>query len=465
MKEYDLIVVGGGAAAFSAMLKATELRASVAMVEKGVLGGTCVNVGCVPSKHLLTTAEHYKELTGSKHKGVSHPQAFLDFKKVMQNKNQLVLGLRKAKYETVLKSAGADFYSGKAEFISMNSVRVGGKLLRAKKFVVATGSSTIIPSIKGIDESGFLTNVSALELKKVPESMIVIGGGPLGLEFAQMFSRFGSKVTVLQRGERVIPREEPEAAKALAQYLKQEGIQIYVGADVLSVEKRGETRFVTALVGSKKRVFKANAILLASGRNPNARGFGLEEVGVKIGKRGEIMVNEFLQTTVESIYAAGDCTGEPMLETVAGKAGAIAAENAIKGNKKEIDLRVLPHAIFTNPQVASVGMTEEIANAKNFACNCRVLEMKNVPKALIIEDPRGLVKMVADSKTNRILGVTIVSPIAAEIIHEAAMIVKNNMTIQEVIDTTHVFPTLAEALKICAQSYYRDISKLSCCVE
>ncbi len=465
MKVYDLIVIGGGAAAFSAVLKARELGAKVALAEKGILGGTCVNVGCVPSKHLLSAAEHYHELSKVKHAGIIHQNAFVDFKKIVENKNRLVNGLRKSKYEDLLKGSGADFYPGTAEFISKSEIMAAKRILKGRNFVIATGSSTSVPAIIGIEKVNYLTNIEALNLKHLPKSMIVVGGGALGLEFAQMFARFGTKVTVLQNKERILPREEPEVSEALHKLLQKEGIQIYLNASVKEASQKGSSKEVKVLMNGKIKMIKAEVLLIAAGRTPNSGKMGLEKAGVNTGKKGEIVVDDYLRSSSQNIYAAGDVLGEPMLETVAGREGGIASENALRGNIKKMDFSVIPHAVFTDPQVASVGLTDAVANKMGYSCSCRVIGMEKIPKAIIIGDTRGLIKMVADNKTKRILGVSILAPMASEMIHEAAMMLKNKMTVDDAMGMVHVFPTLSEAIKTVAQSYYKDIDKLSCCVE
>lgn len=462
MKAFDLIVVGGGAAAFSAAIKANQLGVKTALIERGTLGGTCVNVGCVPSKYLLTVAEQYRESQQTKH-GVICGTPRLDFKQVIQDKRALVASLRQEKYAEVLHGLEhVTLIEGSARFTSKHQIRVGEKTVSAKKFVVATGSSTNVP-VQGAKDVGFLTNVEALDLEEVPKCLVVVGGGPLGLEFAQAFSRFGSQVTVLQRGPRILMRHEPEAAQALHDCLEKEGIRIMTNVLVEKAERKKDKKVLYANVDGKPESFECDEFLMAAGRTPNTKELNLKAAGVRVGKRGEIIVDDELRTSAPHVWAAGDVAGEPMLETVAGRDGGIAANNALTGKPRKRVLDVVPDAVFTDPQVAHVGLTDEMANAQKYACNCRILPMEHVPKAVIVGDTRGLIKMVADTNTNRILGVSMVSPLAADMIHEAAMIIKNQMTVDDVIDTLHVFPTLSEAIKICAQTYHADVSKLSCC--
>lgn len=463
MEKYDLIILGGGSAAFGAAIKAVDLGVKVAMIEKGTIGGTCVNVGCVPSKHLLGVGEiNYYRNHG--HTGLN-VNSSLDFVSIMNEKREIIEDLRKRRYIDVIDALGITLVRGQAVFDSKNEVKVNGRTLYADKFVIATGSSSYIPPIEGINSVDFLTNVEAMELSELPESMIVLGGRSLGLEFAQMFAHFGTKVTILQRSPRIIPEEESIISDYLKAYLEEEGINIQTGAGVKSVRKENSTIVITALFGEEMKEFKAKKLLVATGRKPNTRDLHLEKAGVKIDENGAIIVDDEMRTTSPNIYAAGDVLGEPMLETVAGKGGSIAAENVLADKRKKMDFSAVPHAVFTTPQVASVGLTEEKAEKKGIACRCSTIPMELVPRAVLAKDTRGLIKMVIDDKTERILGVHILASLAADMIHEGTLAVKYGMTIDDIIDTVHVFPTITEAIKLVAQSFRKDISKMSCCAE
>lgn len=466
-KTYDLAVVGGGAAAFAASIKAADLGATVAMIEKGALGGTCVNVGCVPTKFLLTAGDKWYSAKNHAVHGLEIEPKRLDFARLMAQKDEMVLGQRQAKYSDVLDGLDSvELIQGHALFLSDHELSVDGNgTVKADKFVVATGSSAQIVKIQGLEDVDYLTNIEALELKELPRSMIVLGGRAVGLEFGQIFSRFGSRVTILQRSERIIPEEEPEISDALRRYLEDEGTSIETGVGLESVRKDGDDIVVTATVGGNSREFRAEKLLVATGRRPNTTELGLEKTGVELDAHGAIKVNDELQTTAANIWAAGDVIGEPMLETVAAKEGSIASHNALNGAKKKTDFSAVPHAVFTVPQAASVGLTDKQANEMGIKCKCRTLEMSMVPKALIALDTRGLIKMVTEADSGRILGVHILSPIASELIHEATLAVKFKLTIDDIIDTVHIFPAVSEAIKLVAQSFKRDIGKMSCCIE
>jgi len=463
MEKYDLIILGSGSAAFGAAIKAVDLGAKVAMIENGTIGGTCVNVGCVPSKHLLRVGEiNYYRNHG--HAGLDVTSS-LDFARTINEKREVVEGLRKGRYIDVIDALGISLVRGQAVFVSKNEVKVNNKILPADKFIIATGSSPHILPIEGIDGIDYLTNVEAMELSELPESMIVLGGRALGLEFAQMFAHFGTKVTVLQRSPRIIPEEESIISDYLKAYLEEEGINVQTNTSLKSVRKKNGNIVVAAMVGEEKKEFKAEKLLMATGRRPNTEDLGRERAGVQVDKNGAVIVDEEMKTTSPNIWAAGDVLGEPMLETVAGKEGSIAAENALTGRGKKMDLTVVPHAVFTMPQVASVGLTEKKAEEKGIICRCSAIPMELVPRAVLAKDTRGLVKMVIDAKTERILGLHILASMAADMIHEGVLAVKYGLTIDDIIDTVHVFPTMTEAVKLAAQSFRRDISKMSCCVE
>ncbi|MCL4436361.1 MAG: mercury(II) reductase [Thaumarchaeota archaeon] len=469
MEEFDFVIIGSGSAAFAAAIKASEFDAKkVAMIERGTIGGTCVNVGCVPSKRLLTVGETYY-YNGHDYKGVEVKSGAVDLESIVKQKDDIVLNLRTAKYSNVVESLpNTKFIKGLAQFISKNQVKVNSQVITGKKFLIATGSTPSIPKIEGIDQGDYLTNVEALSLKDLPETMLIVGGRALALEFAQIYAHLGTEVTLLQRSSRIVPEEEPEISDALRTYLEEEGIIIHTGVSVKKIENRHGSKVITAGVeGRGEKEFEGEQVLMATGRTPNTFGLGLERTGVKLSEEGAILVDDEMKTTAPHIWAAGDVLGKPMLETVAAKEGSIAAENALatSNTKRTMDFSAIPHAIFTMPQVASVGLTDAEAVAKGYQCNCSVLDMSLVPKAQITGDTRGLVKMVIDNETGRILGVHILSALAADIIHEAVLAVNLKLTIDYIIDTVHIFPTMAESIKLVAQSFRKDISKMSCCTD
>jgi mercuric reductase len=436
------------------------------MVEKGTIGGTCVNVGCVPSKNLLRAGELRYYDTNRDFPGIRPGRTALEFRKVIEQKDQIVRGLRKEKYSDVLKSLpSTKLFRGNARFVSKTRVRVDGINVDGRKFIVASGSSPRIPQIPGIDRVDYLTNVEALSLRDRPDSMVILGGRALGLEFAQMYAHMGTKVTVLQRSERIIPEEEPAISDGLRQYLEEEGIKIKTGVQVKQVDEKNGEKVVVAETSGKEFEEHADELLMATGREPNTKDLGLEVIGAKLRQDGAVKVNREMHTTANNVWAAGDVIGDPMLETIAAKEGATAAENALLGTHKKIDFLPVPRAVFTSPQFASVGLTEKEAEEGGYECACRTVEMSKVPKAITIRETRGLIKMVAEARTGIVLGVHILADNAADIIHEGVLAVKYKLTIDDIIDTVHVFPTLAESTKLVAISFRKNIEELSCCSE
>ncbi len=464
--QYDLVILGGGAAAFSAAIRADRNGAKALMVDGGTIGGTCVNVGCIPSKRLLSVGDQFFRVANRPLPGLRLEDGWsAEFRAVIRSKDRLVTALRKAKYADVLASLkGVRYVRGRASFVSPHEVKVGKGRYQGNAFVIATGSSPTVPPIPGIQDVDYLTNVEALSLRDRPDSMIVLGGRALGLEFAQMFQHLGTQVTLLQRSPRILPEEEPEISEQLEHYLREDGIQVHAGVELLSASQRKGRKIVAARVGGRKRVFDADALLLATGRTPNTAGLNLPAAGVEVKEDASVKVDAGMRSTARHVYAAGDVIGKPMLETTAAKEGYVAAENALKDRGLTVDYRAVPHAVFTNPAVASVGLTDAEANrSAGVRCACNTALLEKVPKAVIVDDTRGLVKIVAEAKTHKILGVHVLASLAPDMIHEGVLAVKHGLTLEDIIDTVHVFPTHSEGIKLAALSFFEDIDKLSCC--
>ncbi len=467
MNKYDLIIIGGGAGAFAAAIRANELKIKTLLVNAGLpLGGTCVNVGCVPSKTLLWAGEMMHQAKNHGIPGVELEVKNFDFKKVVQDELSLVERLRIEKYEKVLNSLEhVTFREGNAEFVSPNEIEVNGERLSAKKFIIAVGSTANIPPIEHIREVGYITHIEALKLEKQPKELIVVGAGPVGLEFSQMYSRFGTKVTLLEYGPSIFGAGEPELISKLSEILGNEGITIYTGAEATKARVENGKKVLTFEKDGKEKEVTADEILLAAGKTPNTKGLLLEKAQVEIDTKQAVVVNEFFVTSNPAIFAVGDVTNFPLrLETTAGREGTLAAENAIKGSQNSIDYNAVPYTIFTDPQYASVGFTEERQSKETGVCACRTVSFANVPKAAVIRRTEGLIKMGIDPKTKQILGVHILAPNAGDLIAEAMMLVKNKNTIDDITSSLPVFPTMSEAIKIVALSFTKDISKLSCCI-
>ena len=469
--SYDLIILGQGSAAFAAAIKANDLGVKTALVgsnaTKGTLvGGTCVNVGCIPSKRLITVGTLFHNASRNSFEGIHYSKGKLNFKQVIQQKDELVKRFRREKYAKVLKNLEkVTFYKGLGRFASKNEVKVGNETLTGGKFLIATGAKANALKLKGIETIDYLTNEEALSLKELPGSMCVIGGRALGLEFAQMYAQLGTNVTVLQRSVRILPEGEPEVSDVLTEHLEEMGITIHTDVTLNWVSEKGSRKIVNASINGKSFNVTCEQLLLATGRTPNTNHIDLPNAGVKTDDRGFVVVNDEMQTSAPHVWAAGDVIGEPMLETIAAKEGAVAVGNALTQEKKKIIFDEVPSAVFTYPEVASIGLTEAQAEKRGIKCSCTVLPLELVPKSSVIGEMRGVVKLVINRETKQILGLHMVAPHAADIIHEGVLAVKFKLTIDNIIDTVHVFPTLSEGIKLAAQSFYKDVGQLSCCTE
>lgn len=472
---FDLLILGSGTTAFAAALTAQEFGKTSVLTEERIVGGTCVNRGCLPSKNLIEAAKLIFDAREPRYPGLSSCPMKLDFPALIAQKDEVIRGYRNKKYESLL---GGSFRieEGHVEFVDPHTVRVGDKQLSGRVVLIATGSRPVVPAIEGLDSvpyltSDLLTSGEAVELKELPKSLLVIGGGYIALELGQMFSRFGTAVTILDRNPRLLFRGyEPEVGVAVRGAFADEGLQVVVNASVRSVREEGAEVVLTAEVGGRERHYRAEKLLVATGRRPNSDTIAIERAGVAVNPRGEVVVDEFLRTNVPHIFAAGDVIGRQfgsqMATPVGSRDGGIAARNALSGGElRKVDHRVIPRVIFIDPPVAVVGQTDAEAVAAGHPCWCNAIPMSLVPRAGAIRDTRGFVKMVANAETGEVLGVTMVGNSAGEVIHEAAMAMKFGATVQDFIDLLHVYPTMAEALKIVAISRFKDPSKLSCCAE
>jgi mercuric reductase len=467
MKTFDLIIIGGGAGAFAAAIRAAELKAQAVIVNAGLpLGGTCVNVGCIPSKRLLWAAQIMHMAKNHRMPGIDLQLKGFDFQTVIRDELDLVARMRREKYEKVPHGLEkVTFLEGYAKFTSGNEVRVDGETLRAGRMIIATGSKAIAPPVKGLKETGYLTHVEALKLQNLPERLIIIGAGPVSIELAQMFVRFGSKVTIVKRSPGILRFAEAELTQRLAQILTAEGIEIVTG-DVIDHARSENGQKVLALtVDGKKLEVAADEILAATGKTPNTGNLGMETAGVALDEKKAVVVSDYFQTSQPHIFAVGDVARLPArFEPSAGREGTLAAENALTGSMYRIDYDTVPFTIFTDPQLTGVGLTEAEQMKRLGTCDCRTVSFDQVPKAIIMNRTEGLIKMVAHPSTRKIMGVHILAPEAGELIAQAMMLVKNKHTVEDVINALPMFPTLSESLKAVALSFDKDLSRLSCCV-
>jgi mercuric reductase len=454
--DYDLVIVGSGGAAFAAAIRATTLGARVAIVERGKVGGTCVNVGCVPSKTLLAAAGTYHCAGHHPFAGVPTATGPVDFASVIAQKDELVAGLQQAKYLDLADDYGFEVIQGTARFTGPDTLDVDGRSLRAGAFMVATGAEPAVPDLPGLADVGYLTSTTAMELTELPARLVVIGAGFVGMEQSELFARLGSDVSVVGR---LAPRAEPELAEWMSRVFADEGIYVH-DARATTVERTAEGIVVTCDDGSS---CVGDAVLVATGRRPRTAGLDLDAAGVKLDEHGFVVVDDTQRTSNPTIWAAGDVVGGPQFVYVAAAQGTVVADNAIGGGERRMDYIGLPAVTFTSPQLASTGMTEAEALAAGHRCDCRVVQLDQIPRALVNRDTRGAIKVVIDVDTRKVLGVHAVAEGAGELMLAATYVIKFGLTVEDVGGTWAPYLTMSEALKLAAQSLRGDVKKLSCC--
>ncbi|MEO8222810.1 MAG: mercury(II) reductase [Specibacter sp.] len=472
--DYDLAIIGSGGGAFAAAIRATNLGKRVLMVERGTVGGTCVNTGCIPSKALLAAAEvrHVAMDAPGRFAGISTSAAPVEMAELIEAKRLLVETMRAEKYVDLAADYGWEIRHGTAVFTGKPSepfLEITGPdgsstRVSAEHYLVATGSAPWIPPVQGLADVEYLTSTSAMELDELPHSMLVLGGGYVALEQAQLFARLGTRVTMIVRS-RLASTEEPEAAHALMGVFADEGIRVVPWATLASIRTdlaSGEVVAIADVSGGQEE-FRAARVLIATGRRPVTEELNLDVVGVKTGDRGEILVQNTLRSTNPRIWAAGDVTGHPEFVYVAAAHGTLMVENAFNEAGRDVDYRHLPRVTFTSPALAAVGMTDKEANQAGIRCTCRVLPLEYVPRALVNRDTRGFIKIVADADTGRILGITAVGKEAGDIAAAGVYILEAGMSVEQVANLWSPYLTMAEGIKITAQSFTTDVSKLSCC--
>jgi len=449
-REFDLVVLGSGSAAFAAAIRARDLGARVLMVERGIIGGTCVNVGCVPSKSLLASSER---LDG-------HPGALAE---ALARKGELVSRLRQAKYIDLIEEYGIELRTGEGRLADPHAVTVDGETISADAILIATGARPAVPPISGLERTGYLTSTTALEVTEPPHRLAVVGANAVGLELGQMFGNFGARVTFIDL-LRVAPFEEPEISEAIRAVLQQAGHAVLEGATVTRVCTEGAGKLLEGTAAGEPFRIEADELLIATSRTPNTEGLGLAEVGVETDARGAVLVDQYQRSSVPSIYAAGDVTNQPQFVYVAAAAGAAAAQNALgDGDRATLDFSNLPRIIFTRPQIAAAGLTEQQARERGFEVDISVLPLEAIPRALVNGDARGLFKLIAERGSRRLLGASIIADSAGEVIQSVVLAIKAGLTIDELASTWAPYLTMAEGLKLAAQTFERDVAKLSCC--
>ena len=451
---WDLLVLGTGGAAMAAGIEARGRGKSVLLVEHGQLGGTCLNIGCVPSKNLLAAAgQRHRALTG-RFPMVPTSAGEVDLPALMEEKQDLIDTMRQAKYAAVADAHGFPVTTGHARFVDEEALDVDGQRLTAPAYVIATGATPHIPALPGLNGVEYLTSTTAMELTDLPSSMIVIGGGYVGLEQAQLWAHLGVQVTVVGR---FAPHAEPEIANVLRTVFEDDGITVIEerAASVAETTAGVVVRTANGLAATAER------LLVAAGRSADTGGLGLDVAGVKTDARGFIRVDESQRTSNPRIFAAGDVSGAPQYVYVAAQTGRAAAAGAL-GAPITVDYRGLPAVTFTTPQIASAGQTEAQALAAGQTCDCRVLSAQDIPRALANRDTRGAVKLVAQADTGKILGVHAALDGAGEVMLAATYAIKFGLTVNDLADTWAPYLTMSESVRIAA-GLFRSDKPTSCC--
>jgi mercuric reductase len=465
MSDNDLhiAVIGSGGSAMAAALKLAERGAWVTLIERGTIGGTCVNVGCVPSK-IMIRAAHVAHLrrTSPFDEGIAAVEPYIDRPRLLAQQQARVDELRHAKYEGILEDNPAiTVLQGEARFIDANTLQVTGadgteSEVCFDRAFIGTGARPTIPPVPGLSDTPYWTSTTALASDTIPERLVVIGASVVAVELAQAFARLGSEVTILARS-RLFSREDPAVGEAIETAFQAEGIKVLNDTQASQIRYTNEEFVLATNVGE----LRADRLLVAVGRTPNTDRLNLEAIGVETA-RGAILVDDGLRTTVPDIYAAGDCTDQPQFVYVAAAGGSRAAVNMTGGDAR-LDLSAMPEVVFTEPQIATVGLSEADAEASGYVTDSRTLTLDNVPRALVNFDTGGFIKMVAERESGRLLGVQSVAGEAGELIQTAVMALRARMTVNEIADELFPYLTMVEGLKLCAQTFTKDVKQLSCC--
>ncbi len=461
--DYDLAVIGSGASAFAASIKARGLGARVLMVERGTLGGTCLNVGCIPSKALLRAAETFYQAEHHPFAGVETVALSADLSAIVRQKDELVAGLRQVKYADLIEAYDWEFLSGEAHFIDAETIAVGDRRLRADSYLLATGTRPAIPPIPGLAKSGYLTSTTALSLDRLPASLAVIGSGYVGLELGQLFVHLGSEVVFLQRREHLFATYEPEVGEAFGAVLEQVGARVLTGTQINRVERVGDRRRLTIARNDRDELLEVEEVLVATGRQPNVEALNLPAAEVALNARGAPVVDVQLRTTNPRVFAAGDVRLGPQFVYVAAYEGGLAAENALTEAGKSVELSAVPGVVFTEPQVATVGLTRQQAEEQGLSVRVVCLPLAIVHRAIVNREQDGVFVLLAEAQSERILGAQVVASNAGDVIYAATLAVKHGLTVSDLVNSFAPYLTMAEGLRLSAVAFHRDVAKLSCC--
>lgn len=453
----DILILGSGTTAFAAARLGAAQGKKVLMVEQSHLGGTCVNWGCIPSKTLIDKAEMYHAARRGMNWGLNLTAGQPDCTTLMSLKRQAVQTVRESHYQYELENTpNLDVLRGHAAFISPHEVQIGSEIIRCAQILIATGGTPRVLHIPGLDEVNYLTSYSALHLPCFPESLLILGGGVIALEMGQMFSRFGTKVTILERGPFLLSEFDTRLTRQFQQILEAEGIRFLFNADTQRVQQRGNGVCLSAQVGTETLELCAERLMLAVGTAPASEGIGLEKAGVQTLSTGFIRVDRQLRTTTPGIWAAGDVTGAPMIAPAGAREAMTAMENMLDpAAAATIDHRLTPMAVFVDPEFATVGMSRLTAEANGIKALENYVELNRVPKAHVMGERAGGFLLCAEQSSGRVLGVQMLAPRAADIIHEATLAIRFGLSVVDLATTVHVYPSISDGLRLAAQDNAR----------
>jgi len=448
MEERDVVIVGGGPAGYVAAIRVSQLGGKVTLVEEKKLGGICLNTGCVPTKFLLHSVELYEAIKTAEQCGISAAEVSFDLSKMQASKNRVVSTLVSG-VQSLLAGNKVEVVKGRAKLTPSKQVEIDSgqgkkQVIQAKKIIIATGSKSIVLPIPGADSPDIMDPEGVLDLNHIPRSLVMIGGGVVGVEMATILAKLGCKVSIVEMMPHILPAQDAELTSVLSDALKKDGVEIYCGTRVSRIEDVKGGKLAILSEGEEEQKLEAEAVAVSVGQKPNVEGLGLDECGVAIDKGG-VQANERMETNVPNIYAAGDVAGGIMLAYVSYAEGKVAAENAM-GRDSKIDYQAVPQCIFTLPEMASVGLTEEEAIAQEYEIRIGRFPFLGNSMATILGERRGLVKIITEQKYGQILGVHIIGPRATSLIPEAALAIKLEVTPKEIVATMHAHPTLSEAV-------------------
>lgn len=461
--DTDLLIIGGGSAGFAAAIEARQLGARVVMVEKGTLGGTCVNVGCVPSKFFLRAAELAHLAATHPYRGIETSLDAVDLAALRRQQHALIDALRAEKYEALVDYYGWELIRGTASFLDPETVVVRQRRIRPRATLLATGARPAIPPLPGLLDIPFLTSTSALDLERLPRSLVILGAGFVALELGQAFHRLGTAVTLVQRRPRLLPEVEPEIAEALQQALASEGLQFLLGTQVQRIDRTPSGIRLLITRGGREETLDADAVLVATGRLPNTDALNLPPAQIAVDNRGAPIIDATLRTTNPRVYAAGDVVLTPQFVSVAAAAGRIAARNALLGENRPFDLSAVPAVLFTDPQLATVGLTRAQATAAGYDLRTGFAPAEAIARERVNFQPYGGVLVLADRESGRLLGAQAVASAAGELIDAAVLAIAHRLTLDDLREHLAPYLTCAEGLRLAALAASQDIARLSCC--